>query len=110
MRGLEYGKNKHKSSAFSITSNAAFGGSVIVIAAVVAYSKARCMDFGIADSHIRYACDMDMLVFGKQVSRIELVEIIRKILGKWVGTIVAASYVSICLTFLSRALVRVSDL
>lgn len=84
---------------FSITSNAAFGGSVIVITAVVAaiakqdawISALLTPIFGMP---VIWIC----WYLGSKYPGLSFVEIIRKILGKWVGTIVAASYVSICLT------------
>lgn len=84
---------------FSLTANAAIGGPIIVIPALVT---------GIAKQDAWIAALLaitfgSLLIWiigflGSQYPHMTFIGIIKEILGKWIGTIVAASFVFLCLT------------
>lgn len=84
---------------FSITANAAIGGSIIVIAASVAsvakqdawISALVTPAFGLAVIGIYW-------VLGSRYQEMTLIGMIRKILGKWAGSLVSAGYVALFVT------------
>lgn len=84
---------------YSLTANAAFGGSVIVIASVVAaIAKQDAWISALLTPILGMPVIWICWFLGSKYPGLTFVEIIKKILGRWVGTIVAASYISICLT------------
>jgi spore germination protein KB len=84
---------------FSLTANAAFGGSVIVIAsAIAAIAKQDAWISALLTPILGMPVIWICCFLGSQYPGLTFIEIIKKILGKWIGTIAAASYISICLT------------
>jgi len=88
---------------YSLTANGAFGGSVIVIAsAMAAIAKQDAWISALLTPVIGMPVVWIYWYLGSQYPGSTFVEIIKKIFGRWIGTIAAASYVFLCLTSACR--------
>jgi spore germination protein KB len=84
---------------YSLTANGAFGGSVIVIASTMAaIAKQDAWISALLTPLIGMPVVWIYWYLGSQYPELTFVEIMKKIFGRWIGTIAAASYVFLCLT------------
>lgn len=84
---------------YSLTANGAFGGSVIVIAsAMAAIAKQDAWISALLTPVIGMPVVWIYWYLGSQYPGSTFVDIMKKIFGRWIGTIAAASYVFLCLT------------
>lgn len=84
---------------FSLIANCAIGGPIIVISAVVAsIAKQDAWIAALLAQVFGILLIWIIWFLGSQYPNMTLVDIIKQILGKWIGTIVAASFVFLCLT------------
>ncbi|WPC39468.1 endospore germination permease [Clostridium sp. JS66] len=84
---------------FSLIANCAIGGPIIVIASVVASIAKQDAWISVVFAEFFGILLIWIIWFlGSQYPNMTLIYIIKQILGKWIGTIVAASFVFLCLT------------
>lgn len=84
---------------FSLTANASFGGSVIVIASTLArIAKQDAWIGALLTPVFGIAVIWVYWFLGSRYPGATFVEILRKILGRWLGSIAAASYALLWLT------------
>ena len=84
---------------YSLTANGAFGGSVMVIASVLAaISKQDAWISALLAPVLGIPVIWIYWFLGNQYPGLTFVDIIKRILGKWLGTIAALSYIFLCLT------------
>ncbi len=83
---------------FTLTANGAFGGVVIVIASVVVgIAKQDAWISAIITPIFGLPIIWLMCFLGSQYPDMTFVEVIIKVLGKWIGRIIAAGFIFLCL-------------
>jgi spore germination protein KB len=83
---------------YSLTANGAFGGSVIVIAsAIAAIAKQDAWISALLTPVIGMPVVWIYWYLGSQYPGSTFVDIMKKIFGRWIGWVAAASYVFLCL-------------